>query len=527
MNRTLSELKMDTEAGVASHSDSENENEIVEEDGNEYTKFGNTSNGGLSLSNHIDLDDDSTVTLKQKSTMKPINWSVKKKLYYTAIYGLITFAAQLNSTTTTAEFPNEMKYSYGIGREVSLLSTTLYILGIAFGPMVFAPLSEVYGRKIGVMVPFFISALFTFATAISYNVPAIMICRFISGFFSGAPIVSSGGVLSDIWLPTERGKALAFYAVFVSSGATFGPVISSLIVESETNIGNRWRIPLYFSGLLDLFLLGISLLTIDETYEPVIASKIAKKIRIYTQNWSIHSKLETKQLSKDEIISVHLVRPFAMLATPIIFIIALFASYSFGIFYIFVTTCSEAFYITRGWENTIATLPNVALFLGVVIGCGTNMLGANGYGEKVKLNGGKALPEERFQMMMRLGWLMPAGIFVFAWTQYSHIHWIVPCIGILMLGCGFVTVFQGCLNYLVDGFTGYSASAIAANTFLRSLFAAAFPLFAKQLMVNLGVHWGSSLIGFVALGMIPIPFVFYRYGKQIRSQNPFGQKGVV
>ncbi|GMF02786.1 unnamed protein product [[Candida] boidinii] len=195
---------MDTEAGVASHSDSENENEIVEEDGNEYTKFGNTSNGGLSLSNHIDLDDDSTVTLKQKSTMKPINWSVKKKLYYTAIYGLITFAAQLNSTTTTAEFPNEMKYSYGIGREVSLLSTTLYILGIAFGPMVFAPLSEVYGRKIGVMVPFFISALFTFATAISYNVPAIMICRFISGFFSGAPIVSSGGVLSDIWLPTER-----------------------------------------------------------------------------------------------------------------------------------------------------------------------------------------------------------------------------------------------------------------------------------------------------------------------------------
>lgn len=280
------------EACVEPRSDYEHE-----EDGNEYTKFGNSNSGGLKISDQIDLDEDSTITLKEKSTRRPINWSVKKKLYYTAIYGLITFAAQLNSTTTTAEFPDEMKHSFGIGREVSLLSTTLYILGIAFGPMFFAPLSEVYGRKLGVMIPFFISALFTFATAISYNVPAIMICRFISGFFSGAPIVSSGGVLSDIWLPAERGKALAFYAVFVSSGATFGPVISSLMVESETSIGNRWRIPLYFSGLLDFFLLGISVLTIEETYEPVITSKIAKRIRTCTHNWTIHSKLETKQLN--------------------------------------------------------------------------------------------------------------------------------------------------------------------------------------------------------------------------------------
>ncbi|OWB82485.1 hypothetical protein B5S33_g1111 [[Candida] boidinii] len=482
-----------------------------------------SSESSLSDIPDIHIDDDYLLSFDSKSILKPINWARKKKLYYTMLYGLITFAAQLNSTTTSAEFPQKMKEEFGIGREVSLLSTTLYILGIAFGPMVFAPLSEVYGRKIGVMVPFFISSVFTFATAISYNVPAIMICRFFSGFFSGAPIVSAGGVLADIWVPSERGAAFALYACFVSNGAAFGPTISSLLINSNTKI-STWRIPLYFSGLVDLALLAVALSTIKETYEPVLLQRYAKDYRIRTNNWAIHVKHDMWKLNREEIISVHLFRPFAMLMTPIILVIALFASYVYGLFYISITSFSEAFYLTRGWEGTIATLPNIALFLGVISGCVGNMLWANEYGKKVQLNGGLAIPEERFPIMMMLGWLMPAGIFVFGWTQYDNIHWIVPCIGIMMIGCGFITIFQGCLNYLVDAFTKYAASAIAANTFLRSVFAASFPLFAKQLFDNLGVHWGSSLIGFIALGMIPIPFVFYAYGKKIRSHNPYSQK---
>jgi hypothetical protein len=82
-------------------------------------------------------------------------------------------------------------------------------------------------------------------------------------------------------------------------------------------------------------------------------------------------------------------------------------------------------------------------------------------------------------------------------------------------------IFQGCLNYLVDTYTKYAASTIACNTFLRSVFAASFPLFSKQMFANLGVHWGGSLIGFVALGMIPIPFFFYRYGAVIRAKRPY------
>ena len=83
-------------------------------------------------------------------------------------------------------------------------------------------------------------------------------------------------------------------------------------------------------------------------------------------------------------------------------------------------------------------------------------------------------------------------------------------------------IFQGCLNYLVDTNRQYAASVIAANTILRSILAAVFPLFSSQLFHNLGIHWGGSLIGFIALAMIPIPWVFYKYGGKLREKYPPG-----
>lgn len=467
----------------------------------------------------LQIDEKGLVTFKESSLSKTRNWSFKKKILYTVSYSFVTFAAQFNSTTTSSKyFFEEMTKNYNIPREVSLLTISLYTMGIAFGPMIFAPLSEVYGRKNGVLVPFFISCIFTFATSISYNVPSIMICRFFSGFFAGAPIVSAGGVLADLWDPAFRGVAFALYACFVANGASFGPVISSLLTHSNSS-DQSWRIAQYFCGLCELVLFLIMYIFTEETFEPIILRKIVKKERVKTDNWILHTRSDAVYLDWRKLISTHVTRPFIMLTIPIVFTMALFASYVYGLFYLMITNISTAYELTRGWEGTKTEVPNVSLFIGVFLGCVGNMIWALKYSEKVKHNNGEAIPEERFPIMMILGWLMPAGIFIFGWTSYMKIHWIVPCIGIMMIGCGFITIFQGCLNYLVDSYPRYAASAIAANTFLRSVFAAVFPLFAKQLFVNLGVHWGSSLVGFIALGMIPIPFVLYISAERMRTKR--------
>ncbi|GMG38539.1 unnamed protein product [Ambrosiozyma monospora] len=275
----------------------------------------------------IHKDQNQLIEFHPSSNQRPKNWSLSKKLIHTALYGFITFAAQFNSTTMSSNLVlHKLHQQFGISREVSLIATSLYILGIALGPMVFAPLSEVYGRKIGVFVPFFISCLFTFATSISYNVAALMVTRFVAGFFAGAPIVSAGGVMGDIFQPESRGAALAFYGCFVVNGAALGPTIASLLVGSVDR-ESSWRIAQWFSGLLDLVLLFVCTIWVQETYEPVLIARVAKRIRLNTDNWEIHSKLDMWKLDIHGIVTVHLFRPFQLLASPIVFLMALYASY--------------------------------------------------------------------------------------------------------------------------------------------------------------------------------------------------------
>jgi hypothetical protein len=109
-------------------------------------------------------------------------------------------------------------------------------------------------------------------------------------------------------------------------------------------------------------------------------------------------------------------------------------------------------------------------------------------------------------------------MFWFAWTNYPSIHWIVCIIATAPFGAGMVLVFLACMNYLIDAYTIYAASVLAANSVLRSLFGAVFPLFTVQMYNRLGIHWASTLPAFLALACAPFPFVFYKYGESIRMK---------
>jgi DHA1 family multidrug resistance protein-like MFS transporter len=93
-----------------------------------------------------------------------------------------------------------------------------------------------------------------------------------------------------------------------------------------------------------------------------------------------------------------------------------------------------------------------------------------------------------------------------------------------------MTIFLQALNYLIDAYLVVAASAIAANTFLRSFFGAGFPLFATAMFNNLGVDWAGSLLGFLAVAFLPIAFLFYIFGERLRKSSSyaptdFGKKG--
>ena len=71
---------------------------------------------------------------------------------------------------------------------------------------------------------------------------------------------------------------------------------------------------------------------------------------------------------------------------------------------------------------------------------------------------------------------------------------------------------------LIDAYTIFAASVLAANAVLRSLFGFAFPLFTAQMYENLGIHWASTIPAFLALMCVPFPFLFWKYGPKIRER---------
>lgn len=113
---------------------------------------------------------------------------------------------------------------------------------------------------------------------------------------------------------------------------------------------------------------------------------------------------------------------------------------------------------------------------------------------------------------------LPIGLFWFAWTNSPSIHWIVSVIATAPFGFGMVLVFLSVFNYLIDAYVIYAASVLAANSVLRSLFGTAFPLFTTYMFENLGIHWASTIPAFLALACVPFPFLFYRYGSEIRKR---------
>ncbi|KAL2174470.1 uncharacterized protein P884DRAFT_208523, partial [Thermothelomyces heterothallicus CBS 202.75] len=81
--------------------------------------------------------------------------------------------------------------------------------------------------------------------------------------------------------------------------------------------------------------------------------------------------------------------------------------------------------------------------------------------------------------------------------------------------------FTGVFSFLVDAYPRYAASALASNALVRCVFAAAFPLFGIQMYEALGYQWATALVGFVTLALMPFPYIFYRYGKRIRSRSRY------
>lgn len=163
----------------------------------------------------------------ENESSNPRNWSTPYKGFLTFLLGMLALSASLGSSII-APAESAMAAELGISEEVAVLAVSLYVLGFAFGPLLWAPVSEVYGRKVSMLPPLLGLALFSIGTATSKSAAAVFITRFFGGVFGSAPVSNVSAALGDMYEPKARGIAVTFYAVCVVGGPT---VRASLVYE--------------------------------------------------------------------------------------------------------------------------------------------------------------------------------------------------------------------------------------------------------------------------------------------------------
>jgi hypothetical protein len=132
---------------------------------------------------------------------------------------------------------------------------------------------------------------------------------------------------------------------------------------------------------------------------------------------------------------------------------------------------------------------------------------------------GDFVPEHRLYMMAVGGFIMPVGLFMYGWTVQAQVQFMAPIIATSLIGFSLLMTFMPATTYLVDVFTIHAASAMAASTVSRSLCAALIPLSSQKMYAVMGYGWGNSLLGFISCLLIPIPFLFIKYGERIRASS--------
>ncbi|KAM0819803.1 putative Major facilitator superfamily (MFS) profile domain-containing protein [Seiridium cardinale] len=258
-----------------------------------------------------------------------------------------------------------------------------------------------------------------------------------------------------------------------------------------------------------------------ESNATVLLQRKAARLRSSNEDADVVTKGDSR-LAARKILLRAILRPTRLLLfSPIVTLLSLYGAVVFSLIYLLFTTFPDVFETQYGFSVELSGLAYLGLGIGFIVGIG--IFGATNDLIYKKLKGdGEGTPEMRLPGMMWLPPMISAGFFWYGWTAQYQVHWIVPIIGTSLIAIGSLFVTMPSQIYIVDAFgPATAASALAASSVLRTLAGAFFTLVGPPLYSALGLGWGNTLLGFVCLLFLPVPFLFYRYGGWLRKRFVF------
>lgn len=219
-------------------------------------------------------------------------------------------------------------------------------------------------------------------------------------------------------------------------------------------------------------------------------------------------------------------RPAYLLCTePVVFFLMLWAAFCFGLVFISTQSVAQVYSTVYGFSNAAAGLIQLALLVGEIVGFFA-CLPQNSYYQRSaarnSVEAGVPIPEARLPLSIPASLIgLAGGLFWYGWASFPHVPWIVPTVGLGFIGFAIMVVINTVDLYIMDAYTKYAGSAVAAVSLGENLFAAWLPLSATAMYTNLGFQWASSLLGFVALALTLAPIFLLFKGASVRKKSKF------
>lgn len=378
-----------------------------------------------------------------------------------------------------------------------------------------APTCEMMGRSVVYHTCNILFVIFTVANALSTSTGMLIAFRFLAGFAGVGATTIGSGTIADMIPPQRRGLYMSLWATGPIFGPIVGPIAGGFLCQ-----GAGWRWVFWVIAITGGVVTVVCWFVLRETLESVLLERKAAKLRKETGNPAWHAR-GSSTLAAKQLWAQSIIRPMKILFfSPVASLMCIYIAILYGLMYILFTTFTFVFQGQYGFSTSIVGLA----FLGSGVGTLSGLLYSAALSDRrvrIKIaNQQKLQPEDRLPLYMVLpgSLTIPVGLFIYGWGADFQVHWIVPQLGTAITGFGMIVILFCIQTYLVDAYGVYAASAIAANTVLRSLLGAMLPLCGLDVYDALGLGWGNSLLGFVALGIAPIPVLFMIYGERLRER---------
>ncbi|RDL40094.1 MFS general substrate transporter [Venustampulla echinocandica] len=365
------------------------------------------------------------------------NWNPFKKWMMIAVLALMTFISTLASTMFAPSVPSVMMEFRSKSSTLATFVVSVYVLGNAAGPLILAPLSEVYGRAPVYHATNFIYVVCTAACALSVDLPMLIVFRFLAGAMGSAVLSLGGGTITDLFVAEERGRAMAVWSLGPLLGPVVGPVAGGFIADAK---GWRWIfwILTIASGVVTIAYYFF----VPESYSPAILEKKASHLR-KTENPNLRSKLASP-LPPGLTLYRAVIRPSQMLLfSPIVTLLSVFIAVVYGQLYLLYTTITFVFEAQYHFAHRVTGLAFLGLGVGMLLGAGVfGAVSDRTLKSKARVNeGGELKPEYRLPVMVYGAILIPIGLFIYGWTAEKKSMWIIPIIGTGFVGAGMMATF--------------------------------------------------------------------------------------